>query len=192
MMNPQTTKQNINLTSKSSRIGKAKLYIIIFSALIVLSFLTILIINIYNKPSPEVPKVNQTLEPQFIPEGSLYFIRTPDSIRISKIIIEIADDETAHERGLMFRRSMADSMGMFFIFEENSPRVFWMRNIYISLDIIFVNDKFEIVDIKKNTTPFSEVLLSSAGDAKFVVEVNAGYTDSKGVKIGDCIRFKRK
>jgi uncharacterized membrane protein (UPF0127 family) len=66
---------------------------------------------------------------------------------------------------------------------------FYMRNTIISLDIIYVNAKFEIVDIYENTEVLNESSLPSAAPAKYVVEINAGLCEKYGIKIGDSIVF---
>ena len=75
---------------------------------------------------------------------------------------------------------MPDSVGMLFVFDLEKPQSFWMRNTGFSLDIIYVNNKLEIVSIQKYTHPFSEVSIPSKAPAMYVVEVNAGYCDNNG------------
>jgi uncharacterized protein len=151
------------------------------------------IIRILHKPGETPVKNNQhtetVFEPKFTKEGELFFINQSDTSKRRKIDIEIADNETDREKGLMFRRSMADTQGMLFIFEDSQPRSFWMRNTYIPLDIVFVNWNLDIITIQKNAVPFSEASVPSNGNAKYVVEVNAGYADSYGLRPGDKIRF---
>lgn len=91
----------------------------------------------------------------------------------------------------MFRRSMPDTAGMLFIFEQSEPQVFYMKNTYIPLDIIFVNENSQIVTIQKNTKPLSDKLIPSYMDSLYVVEVNAGFCDTHGIHIGDSIIFTK-
>jgi uncharacterized protein len=174
--------------------GKRRLWIwsIIIFVIMILGAITI---NWYIKSNREIlkqgPLTNIALEPKFTPEGSLNFIKVTDSSVISHIVIEIADDDASSEKGLMYRRSMADSQGMLFVFKESEPRAFWMKNTYIPLDIIFIDEKFSIVSIQKDAVPFSETSLPSKENAKYVVEVNAGYTENHKIKIGDGIHFIR-
>lgn len=51
--------------------------------------------------------------------------------------LEIARTPEEHSRGLMYRRHLCDRCGMLFIFEEEKPQAFWMKNTYIPLDIYF-------------------------------------------------------
>lgn len=124
---------------------------------------------------------NQNNEPGFRHDGQLYFL-SPDGDTVKSISIEIADDENERVRGLMYRSILPDSCGMLFIFENSETRSFWMKNTHIPLDIIYISDQFRLVSIQKNTLPFSEAPLLSEGPARYVVEVNAGFTDT--YKIG--------
>ena len=108
---------------------------------------------------------------------------------IVNIEIEVADEEAERMRGLMDRISMPENAGMLFIFEEEEQRSFWMKNTYLSLDIIFINSKKEIVSIQTYTTPKTTTGIPSELPAKYVLEVNAGFTDKYGISAGDKIDF---
>jgi uncharacterized protein len=123
-------------------------------------------------------------EPQFKKEGELSFLKNQQ-----KLTIEIADNEAETTQGLMYRRSMPDSCGMIFVMTDYEPQKFWMKNTYIPLDIIFLDESKKIVTIQANTTPFSEAGVESYDKAKFVLEVNAGYCKRKGVEKGDLVKW---
>ena len=81
---------------------------------------------------------------------------------------------------------------MLFIFKEEAVRGFWMKNTYIPLDIIFINNNFEIINIAENVQPCKEdpcETYSSEIPIRYVVEVNGGFTEKKEIGIGDTIRF---
>ena len=105
--------------------------------------------------------------------------------------IEIADDDSKREVGLMGRPVMEERQGMLFVFDEEIMASFWMKNTILPLDIIFINKFGEIVTICKNTTPFSEQAYPATAMTLFVLEVNAGFTDKYGIKDGDRITWKR-
>ena len=84
---------------------------------------------------------------------------------------------------------MDDSKGMFFIFPNEEPQSFWMRNTYISLDILYVDEQGEIVSIASNTPVQSLDPIPSGKPAKYVVEVNAGYCARHGIEVGDQIEW---
>ena len=130
--------------------------------------------------------------PQFKKEGQLSFISKAKGDTIKTIDIEIAETDDERARGLMDRKSMLDSQGMLFIFAAPEEQSFWMKNTYISLDIMYVNENFEIVSIQKYATPLSEESLPSFKKAQYVVETNAGFADKYKVAFGDKIAFTKQ
>ena len=135
---------------------------------------------------PVTPKENTN----FQKEGTLQFLKAGSGELIKEVDMEVSDSETERNQGLMYRQSMKDGESMLFIFEQEAPQAFWMKNTYISLDIIYVNAAFEIVSIGKNTQPLSQNSVRSAGPAKYVVEVPGGFTDAYGIAKGDKITFE--
>ena len=125
----------------------------------------------------------------FTKEGELRFLDGKTDKLISKIDIEVAQTPEESQQGLMYRRSMADSLGMLFIFDVEEEQSFWMKNTYLPLDIIYVNAKKQIVSIAQNCKPLSEESIPSNGETKYVVEVNAGYAAKSGLKKDDKIDF---
>lgn len=128
--------------------------------------------------------------PQFNKEGELYFLSKINNDTIRKIDVEMATSNEERAQGLMDRKSMTDEQGMLFIFSGPEEQSFWMKNTYISLDIIYVDDKKEIVSVQKYTTPLSEESLPSFKKAQYVVEVNAGFCDKYHVAYGDKIAYR--
>jgi len=140
---------------------------------------------------PTTTDQKRNLGPQFVKEGELSIISgTGDTIRT--IDIEIADIESERTIGLMHRRSMPDTQGMLFIFDEEEQRSFWMRNTLIGLDIIYIRANGEIESIAKYTVPMSERSVPSKGPATYVLEVIEGFCDRYNVKEGDKVVFSRK
>ncbi|MCC5928511.1 MAG: DUF192 domain-containing protein [Cyclobacteriaceae bacterium] len=128
-------------------------------------------------------------EPVFQHEGNLAFVNvTGDTLAAIKI--EVAAENRRRMQGLMYRSSMPEEQGMLFVFDEEEPQSFWMKNTKISLDIMFVNRNREIVSIVKGTRPFSETPVPSEKPAIYVVEVIAGYTDKYAIREGDKILFE--
>lgn len=102
--------------------------------------------------------------------------------------VEVAATDAHRARGLMFREEMAEDAGMLFLFDTEGDRYFWMKNTPLSLDIIFIGSDGVIVNIARDTTPFSEKIVASTGPAKYVLEVLAGTSDRLGMKAGDTVR----
>lgn len=109
-----------------------------------------------------------------------------------EFIVEIANTEPDRQRGLMFRRNLGERDGMLFLFDEQEIITMWMKNTYISLDMIFIDDKRLIVDIARNTEPLSLDVIASKAPAKWVLELNAGSADRFGIRPGDRVHLKPK
>ncbi|WP_333821570.1 DUF192 domain-containing protein [Pinisolibacter sp.] len=105
--------------------------------------------------------------------------------------VEIADTDAKREEGLMFRTQMARDHGMLFDFKREQPVYFWMKNTYLSLDMIFVRADGTILSIAENTTPLSEALVPAGGPVRFVFEVVAGTTKRLGIAPGDRVVHPR-
>lgn len=112
-----------------------------------------------------------------------------DGERIS-VDVEVADTEALRTLGLSNRRYLGDYNGMLFIFDDVVSNPFWMKDTYINLDIIFIDEKGFIVDIKKNNQPctpeFCPYIFSSSM-YKYVLEVNGGFSDLNDIKIGQSV-----
>lgn len=133
-------------------------------------------------------KINE--ESKFIKEGKLTFLSKKTKKKIITIDIEIADTPFERAVGLMYRRSMPAKAGMLFIYKQSKPQQFWMKNTYIPLDVIFMNENMQIVTIQKNKEPLSNKVIPSYKNSLYVVEVNAGFCDKYGITVGDYIDFK--
>ena len=99
--------------------------------------------------------------------------------------VELAVTDEQRARGLMERRSLPEGRGMLFKFEPEQIIQMWMRNTYISLDMIFIRNDGRILRIAENTTPLSDNIISSGGPARGVLEVIAGTARKLGIAPGD-------
>jgi uncharacterized membrane protein (UPF0127 family) len=102
--------------------------------------------------------------------------------------VEVAADEDSRELGLMFRRSLAPDAGMLFEFDKDQPVAMWMKNTYISLDMVFISADGHVVNIERNTTPESLDVVGSDGPVRAVLEVAAGTADRLGIAPGARVR----
>jgi uncharacterized membrane protein (UPF0127 family) len=99
--------------------------------------------------------------------------------------VEMATTEQEKETGLMYRKELADGKGMLFDFSPEQQVSMWMKNTYISLDMIFIRADGRILRIAENTEPESTKIISSGGLAKGVLEVIAGTAKKYGIAPGD-------
>ncbi len=155
--------------------------------------LILVLFQLFNACSEKKSRIESSGERYEVPfkkQGQLIFISNEgDTIR--KMELEIADTEEKRAQGLMYRARMSDSQAMLFLFEKEEPRSFWMKNTYISLDIIFADKEGNIVTIQKNTRPYSEDPVLSYDPALYVVEVVAGFCDLYGLEKGDRFVWRR-
>ena len=155
----------------------------------------LLLFHLYGCKTEEQEKIHTSSvtpfhEPQFTKDGELTFFNK-NKKQIITIDIEIPDTLEEKRRGLMYRHVMADTEGMVFVNDISRYHFFWMKKTYIPLDMIFVDKKMGIVKIEKNTIPLSEQLIAVPKDAQYTVEVNAGFCDRHGIKIGDSIQMSK-
>ena len=81
----------------------------------------------------------------------------------------------------MYRKELPDGKGMLFDFSPEQQVSMWMKNTYISLDMIFIRADGRILRIAENTEPQSTRIISSGGLAKGVLEVIAGTAKKYGI-----------
>jgi uncharacterized protein len=99
--------------------------------------------------------------------------------------VEMAVTPEEQAKGLMFRKQLPEGQGMLFDFHREQPTSFWMKNTYVSLDMIFIRADGRILRIAENTVPLSETLVPSGGPVLAVLEVVAGTAKKLGIAAGD-------
>ncbi len=104
-----------------------------------------------------------------------------------KFEVELAVSPSERNIGLMYRHQMADDHGMLFLNPEVQYNSFWMKNTYISLDIIFIRADGTIANIVANTIPLNLDPVLSTEPVLAVLELNAGQAARMGLKAGDQI-----
>ena len=104
--------------------------------------------------------------------------------------VEIALTPEEQAKGLMFRRELSEGEGMLFDFHHEQPASFWMKNTYVSLDMIFIRGDGTILKIAENTVPLSEALVQSGGPVRAVLEVVAGTARKLGIVPGDRVAHR--
>ncbi len=175
MTRKQVKSQRQNGKTKKLQLKK------ILIAVIILVIAAFLIFNNFIKDSKHEMEYYT-----FTKEGELIFSDSLGNTK-AKIDLEIADDEYQRQLGLMNRKEMTENQGMLFIFPRQDYLSFWMRNTFLSLDMIFVDESKTIVTIHKNTRILSDTSYPSTKPAKYVVEVLAGFTDKYNIQVGDKI-----
>ncbi len=99
--------------------------------------------------------------------------------------VELATTDAERAQGLMNRKELPEGQGMLFDFHRDQEVGFWMKNTYISLDMIFIRSDGRIMRIAENTQPLSEKIVPSNGPVRAVLEVIAGTSRKLGIAVGD-------
>jgi uncharacterized membrane protein (UPF0127 family) len=101
----------------------------------------------------------------------------------------IAADARSRERGLMYVRELPPGSGMLFLFEFPQPLAFWMKNTYLSLDLVFIGGDGRVLNVVENAKPLSLDPIESDGDAIAVLEVVAGTARRLDLKAGNRVEL---
>ncbi len=102
--------------------------------------------------------------------------------------VEVARTEKEREKGLMNRKSLGWNEGMLFIFDDDQYLSFWMKNTSIPLSIAFLDKNGIVTDIY-SMKPFSLEPVVSSRKCRYAIEVNDGFFEECGLKIGDRIEI---
>jgi len=97
----------------------------------------------------------------------------------------IADNDQSRAQGLMFVKELPAGEGMLFLFERPQFAAFWMKNTYLSLDIVFIAPDGVVVNIAHDTEPLSVRPIESVAPVKGVLELVAGTAARIGLAAGD-------
>ena len=109
-----------------------------------------------------------------------------------EVRVEIADDPWEEARGLMYRTALGEDRGMLFIFSDEQELSFWMRNTLIPLSVAYIDSGGRITDIL-DMKPLDDKPphYVSSEPAQYALEVNQGFFDERGVKVGDRAKLPR-
>lgn len=127
--------------------------------------------------------------------SSKEIVQKPSDIKIPllrigqiKIPVEVAKTAQDRAKGLSGRVSLEPDKGMLFIFPEAGNYSFWMPDMNFPIDIIWITDG-KVVGIEKNVSnkfdPQNPIFYNPPRPVKYVLEVNAGFAEIHGIKIGD-------
>ena len=122
-----------------------------------------------------------------LPAGSMeqqtLEIASKSGVHVFAVDLAVTDEE--RQRGLMFRRSLPESYGMLFDFKRDQDVSMWMKNTFVSLDMIFIRSDGRILRIAESTEPQSERIIPSGGPVRAVLEVVGGTAKKLGIEAGD-------
>ena len=102
-----------------------------------------------------------------------------------EFLVEMAVSPAQRSQGLMFRESLAEDRGMLFDFGKPQRAMMWMRNTYVPLDMLFIDEDGQITQIAGNTQPLSDAVIASREPVRAVLELRGGVSAKLGIKPGD-------
>ncbi|MEM6531895.1 MAG: DUF192 domain-containing protein [Myxococcota bacterium] len=105
------------------------------------------------------------------------------------VAVEIADTRALRTKGMMFRETVEPDRGMVFVFGEDGVHPFWMKNTYVSLDMIHLSAGLEVVGVVARAAPLTLDRRAIDKPSRYVVEVEAGYAEAKGIAPGTRASF---
>ncbi len=111
-----------------------------------------------------------------------------------KISVELALTTEEHARGLMRRASLAPDSGMLFVFPSNGDRLFWMKDTWVDLDMVFADGALRVTSVESGV-PRSRQGASDAevarvpGYGTYVLEIASGSAAACGVVPGSRLSF---
>ena len=112
--------------------------------------------------------------------------------KIASFKVEVAKTPEQQQKGLMGRKMLAEDKGMLFIFEDDRPRSFWMKNTLIPLDIIYFDKNKKVVSIVNSTQPCQKdpcQSYPSEKPAQFVLEIAGGLAEKLGINEEEEVEF---
>jgi len=106
----------------------------------------------------------------------------------ARFTVEVAADQAAREKGLMFRQHMASSAGMIFAYDAPNHARFWMKNTLISLDMIFADQTGRVTVVHSNAIPQDLTPIDGGDGVMYVLEINGGLAARIGIAAGAELR----
>jgi uncharacterized membrane protein (UPF0127 family) len=110
------------------------------------------------------------------------------------INVELALNDASRMRGLMFREHLAANHGMLFVFEQETPQAFWMKNTKIPLDILYFDHAGKLVSLQEHVPPCTAdpcPAYPSNAPALYVLELGGGEAAKLGIKLGETLEIHR-
>ncbi len=99
--------------------------------------------------------------------------------------VDVVDNAMDLAKGLMWVESMPEDAGMLFVFPRSEEVSFWMKNTIIPLDMLFINEAGDIVNIHENAVPHDTTSIASGVAVRYVLEINGGMVEQHDLSVGD-------
>lgn len=126
------------------------------------------------------------------PDGAQRYELSVDGTSVGEVTLEVADTPEERRVGLMGRESLARDRGMAFVYRDEAPRSFWMKNTLVPLDMVFLDSDLRVLNVetaepRPNVSDAALERYRSDGAARYVLELNAGFAEEHGIGAGDTL-----
>jgi uncharacterized membrane protein (UPF0127 family) len=130
--------------------------------------------------------------------GKSSIVQVPENIKYVEIAgqsvkVDLALTSTEQTQGLSGRENLPPNTGMLFVFAKPDKYLFWMKDMNFPIDMIWFNADLKVIFLKKDATPgsYPETYGPGVNDgqAKYVLEVPAGFSEQNHLQIGDEVKF---
>lgn len=115
---------------------------------------------------------------------------TPVAIRGTTFTVWLAHSEPIRTHGLSGTKHLGEHGGMLFVFDHDDTWGIWMKDMYIPIDILWLDKNHRIVHMVKNADPKSfPTVYKPEKQSRYVIELAAGTIEKKGIGVGDMADF---
>ena len=98
------------------------------------------------------------------------------------ISVELARTKEEHARGLMYRKSLGKYDGMLFIYRHKTILCMWMKNTFIPLTVLFIDERGYVLEMK-DMIPNTETPHCSTNKVRFALEVETEWLKSTNIML---------
>lgn len=165
--------------SKKTAIG----FLIAAAVAVLIGFLAMYVLPLPSAQPESVSDTRAQSEPPPIQVREMQKLTIGD--RVFQVVL--ADTPWLKQQGLMHIRSLPEDNAMLFEFDPPQVVSFWMKNTYIPLDMIFIDQAGKIIGIHPNAQPHSLETIESPAPVRAVLEINGGLSEKWGIKVGDVV-----
>lgn len=130
------------------------------------------------------------------PAGAQVYPQAEVVIHGQTVVVDVADTPDLQVQGLSGRRVLPPDRGMIFVYDDLGDRVFWMRGMFIPIDIIWFNNN-RVVHVEPSVQPPKQGTAErnlptyrAPEHANLVLELAAGRARELGLKVGDRVEFR--
>ncbi|MBI2617975.1 DUF192 domain-containing protein [Candidatus Kaiserbacteria bacterium] len=115
------------------------------------------------------------------------------SIGTTNIEIAIADTPQARRLGLSHLSSLREKQGLLFVFPKSDFHGIWMKDMLFPIDIIWLDENLHVVDLSLNVSPDTyPKTFHPKSPARYVLEVNAGFSEKYDVAVGSRAKWSSR